>query len=68
MDKPDLFAAARDGRLSALAADTLTSAALLQGNASGNTPLHLAAKYGHLDQVPPGLLTTTTLLHKNDAG
>ena len=46
MDKTDFHAAARDGSLGQLPASLLTVDNLTRGNSSGNTPLHLAAKYG----------------------
>jgi len=53
MDKTDFHAAARNGSFDQLPANLLTAGNLTAGNASGNTPIHIAAKYGTLGQLPP---------------
>ena len=63
-----LIEAIRGGTMAALPAGEITGEALTRRNASGNTPLHLAAKHGRLRDLPPGMLTRDHLTLRNDAG
>jgi ankyrin repeat protein len=56
------------GQLSKIPPDQLSTELLLVRNDNGDTPLHLAAQYGHLDQVPQPLLNESTLNQVNHVG
>lgn len=67
-DAVTLLQAIRQGTLATFPEGKITAAALTRRNASGNTPLHAAAKHGLLRQLPPALLTRDHLTLRNDAG
>lgn len=67
MAETDLLTAACEGSLSLHRAEELNRDPLLRRNASGNTPLHFAAKYGNLDQEPSDLLDVGILRLRNYA-
>src|SRR4051812_43662305 len=68
MDTDALLTSLRDGTFPRDSALALTAGDLAARNASGNTALHAAAKYGRLRDLSPTILTPTLLTLKNDSG
>ena len=68
METDALLNSIRDGTITRDVALTLSLKQLTARNASGNTPLHAAAKYGRLRDLPPESLQPDFLLLKNDSG
>ena len=68
MDTAALLVTLRDGTLTREAAQALTAEQWSAHNASGNTPVHAAAKYGRLRDLPAHVLTAELLTLKNDSG
>lgn len=46
----------------------IESACYHQPDLWGNTPIHLAAQHGHLNQIPPEILNKKSLLRRNKRG
>jgi hypothetical protein len=61
METEALLATLREGTLTRDAAQALTLGELTARNASGNTAIHSAAKYGRLRDLSPSLVTAGLL-------
>ena len=69
MPNYDLHKAAREGTLNQLPLDSLTPDAFLVADDAGLTPMHLAAYFGHLDQIPSSVFANEAIgLKYNDDG
>ena len=66
--RSSLYEAAKDGQFENIPSHLLTVERFMAKNAAGETPLHVAARRGHLDQVPRQFLIKETLTVRKGVG